>query len=56
VSTTALREGLRRYVDARSRALAVRQLSQLSDETLRSLGLERGKIRDAVRRRELPWS
>jgi len=56
VSAASLREGLRRYVDARSRAVAVRQLARLSDQTLRSLGVERSHIGEFVRNRALPWS
>lgn len=56
MSAASLREGLRRYVDARSRALAVRQLARLSDRTLQSLGVERSRIGEFVRSRALPWS
>jgi uncharacterized protein YjiS (DUF1127 family) len=51
-----LRAGLARYVEARSRAVAVRHLEQLSDATLRDLGIERRRIREVVGRQELPWS
>ncbi|HJS39543.1 MAG TPA: DUF1127 domain-containing protein [Burkholderiales bacterium] len=51
-----LRAALTRYVNARSRAAAIRQLERLSDETLRDIGLERDRIRTAVRRAEMPWS
>ena len=56
MSAAFLRQSVRRYVEARSRAVAVRQLSQLSDSTLRSLGVERSRIAEFVRNRELPWS
>jgi uncharacterized protein YjiS (DUF1127 family) len=36
------------YAEARGRAAAVRQLLQLSDRTLRDIGLERDQIRAAV--------
>jgi uncharacterized protein YjiS (DUF1127 family) len=51
-----LRAALVRYGEARSRSVAIRQLERLSDETLRDLGLHRSRIRDFVRRVELPWS
>ncbi|MDH4094646.1 MAG: DUF1127 domain-containing protein [Betaproteobacteria bacterium] len=51
-----LRAALIRYVDARSRAAAIRELERLSDETLRDIGLRREEIRDVVARAELPWS
>jgi uncharacterized protein YjiS (DUF1127 family) len=38
------------YAAARSRAAATRALHQLSDRTLRDIGLERGGIDDAVHR------
>jgi uncharacterized protein YjiS (DUF1127 family) len=40
---------------ARSRTLAIRQLQQLSDRTLRDIGLERADIFDAVHRGRRPW-
>jgi uncharacterized protein YjiS (DUF1127 family) len=51
-----LRAVLVRYVEARSRAVALRQLEQLSDRTLRDIGLRREDIRDRVGRAESPWS
>jgi len=36
------------YAEARGRAAAVRQLQQLSDHTLRDIGLHRSQIRSAV--------
>jgi len=44
------------YVEARSRAVAIRVLERLSDATLADLGIARGGIREFVRNRELPWS
>jgi uncharacterized protein YjiS (DUF1127 family) len=51
-----LRDALIGYVDARSRSVAIRELERLSDDTLHGLGLRRSQIRDAVRRKVLPWS
>jgi uncharacterized protein YjiS (DUF1127 family) len=51
-----LRVALVRYVSARSRAAAIRELEALSDETLRDIGLRREEIRDVVARAEMPWS
>jgi uncharacterized protein YjiS (DUF1127 family) len=36
------------FAEARGRAAAVRHLQQLSDRSLYDIGLERGRIRDAV--------
>lgn len=43
-----LRATLHAYAEARGRAAAVRQLEQLSDETLRDIGLHRSQIHAAV--------
>ncbi len=51
-----LRERFARYVVARSRAIAIRELQRLSDATLADLGIPRGRIREYVRDRRLPWS
>lgn len=51
-----LREGFARYVEARSRSVAVRELRRLSDATLADLGIPRGRIREYVRDRSMPWS
>ena len=51
-----LRAALVRYVNARSRAAAIRELEALSDETLRDIGLRREEIRNVVARAEMPWS
>lgn len=42
------------WFELRSRALAIRQLRQLSDRTLRDIGLERADIVDAVYRGRRP--
>lgn len=52
----SLRAALIRYVQARSRAAAIRELERLSDETLRDIGLPRGEIRARVMQAEMPWS
>jgi uncharacterized protein YjiS (DUF1127 family) len=51
-----LRDGFVRYVDARSRAVAIRHLERLSDAALRDLGVPRSRIREFVRAQALPWS
>ena len=51
-----LRAVLVRYVNARSRAAAIRELEALSDETLRDIGLPRSQIRARVMQAEMPWS
>lgn len=51
-----LRAALIFYVNARSRAAAIRQLESLSDEMLRDIGLPRSEIRSTVRRAQMPWS
>jgi len=51
-----LRAGFARYVEARSRSVAIRQLERLSDATLADLGVARSRIRQFVRDRALPWS
>jgi uncharacterized protein YjiS (DUF1127 family) len=43
-----LRRVFEACAEARGRHIAVRQLERLSDRTLRDIGLERGRIRDAV--------
>ena len=42
------------WLEARSRTLAIRQLQQLSDRTLRDIGLERADIFDAAHRGRRP--
>lgn len=44
------------YGVARSRAAAVRALHQLSDRTLRDIGLDRTDIHGAVHYGRQPWS
>ena len=43
-----LRTTFHAYAEARGRAAAVRQLEQLSDQTLRDIGLQRSQIHAAV--------
>lgn len=43
-----VRATLDAYAQARGRAAAVRQLEQLSDRTLRDIGLHRSQVRAAV--------
>ena len=48
------RELFAAWAEARSRALAIRELQRLSDRTLRDIGLERADIFDAVHRGRRP--
>jgi uncharacterized protein YjiS (DUF1127 family) len=52
---TKARELADAWFEARSRALAIRELQRLSDRTLRDIGLERANIFDAVHRGRRPW-
>jgi len=52
---TKARELADAWFEARSRALAIRELQRLSDRTLRDIGLERADVFDAVHRGRRPW-
>jgi uncharacterized protein YjiS (DUF1127 family) len=50
-----VRDAYPAWFEARSRAMAIRQLQHLSDRTLRDIGLERTDLYDAVHRGRRPW-
>jgi uncharacterized protein YjiS (DUF1127 family) len=50
-----VRDAYLAWFEARSRAIAIRELHHLSDRTLRDIGLERSDLYDAVHRGRRPW-